>query len=74
MKLASQHNYPSKAILSVICYGYFCPEDINNKKNNFALVFGGDAVVGIFQFIFKAGFWLIIALLVLFIIGFQLYG
>ena len=39
-----------------------------------ALVFGGDAVAGIFQFILKAGFWLIIALLVLFIIGFQLYG
>ena len=39
-----------------------------------ALVFGGEAVAGIFQFIFKAGFWLIIALLVLFIIGFQLYG
>ena len=32
MKLASQHNYPSKAILSAICYGYLCPEDINNEK------------------------------------------
>ena len=35
-----------------------------------ALVFGGDAVAGIFQFILKAGFFIIIALLVLFIIGF----
>ncbi len=39
-----------------------------------ALVFGGDAVAGIFQFILKAGFFIIIALLVLFIIGFQFYG
>ena len=39
-----------------------------------ALVFGGDAVAGIFQFILKAGFFIIRALLVLFIIGFQLYG
>ncbi len=35
-----------------------------------ALVFGGDAVAGIFQFILKAGFFIIIALLELFIIGF----
>ena len=27
-----------------------------------ALVFGGDAVAGIFQFIFKAGFWLLVAM------------
>jgi|ETN02SMinimDraft_4_1059925.scaffolds.fasta_scaffold359575_2 hypothetical protein len=39
-----------------------------------ALVFGGDVVAGIFQFILKAGFFIIIALLVLFIIGFQFYG
>ena len=39
-----------------------------------ALVFGGDAVAGIFQFVLKAGFWLIIALMVLFFVGFQYYG
>ena len=33
-----------------------------------ALVFGGDVVAGIFQFILKAGFFIIIALLVLFIL------
>ena len=27
-----------------------------------ALVFGGDAVAGIFQFILKAGFWLLVAM------------
>ena len=31
MHLAKQHNYPSKAILSTICYGYFCPTDLNNE-------------------------------------------
>ena len=39
-----------------------------------ALVFGGEAVAGIFQFILKLGFWLIIALLVLFFIGYQYYN
>ena len=39
-----------------------------------ALVFGGDTVAGIFQFILKAGFWLIIVLMVLLFIGFQYYG
>jgi hypothetical protein len=37
-----------------------------------ALVFGGEAVAGIFQFILKLGFWLIIALLVLLFIGYQI--
>ena len=31
MHLAKQHNYPSKAILSTFCYGYFCPTDLNNE-------------------------------------------
>ena len=30
MHLAKKHNYPTKVILSVICYGYFCPSDIMN--------------------------------------------
>ena len=30
-----------------------------------ALVFGGDAVAGIFQFILKAGFWLLVSMIAL---------
>ena len=39
-----------------------------------AIVFGGEAVAGIFQFILKIGFWLIIALLVLFFIAYQYHN
>ena len=31
LQLARQHNYPSKALLSLFCYGYFCPTDLNNE-------------------------------------------
>ena len=31
LQLARQHNYPSKALLSLFCYGYFCPRDLNNE-------------------------------------------
>ena len=39
-----------------------------------ALIFGGDSIISIFQFILKLGFWLIILLLVLFFIGYQYYN
>ena len=39
-----------------------------------ALVFGGDAVAGIFQFILKAGFWLMVAMMIFFFIGLQYFG
>lgn len=32
LQLAKKHNFPTKAILSLFCYGYFCPSDINIKK------------------------------------------
>ena len=31
MNLAKKHHYPSKALLSLFCYGYFCPRDLNNE-------------------------------------------
>ena len=39
-----------------------------------AIVFGGDAVVGIFLFIFTAGFWLLAIMITLFFIGLGYYG
>jgi hypothetical protein len=34
-----------------------------------AIVFGGGAVLGIFQIIFTAGFWLLVIIITLFIFG-----
>ena len=31
LQIAKQHNYPTKALLSLFCYGYFCPTDLNNE-------------------------------------------
>ena len=31
LQIAKQHNYPTKALLSLFCYGYFCPRDLNNE-------------------------------------------
>ena len=31
LQIAKKHNYPSKALLSVFCYSYFCPTDLNNE-------------------------------------------
>ena len=31
LQIAGKHNYPSKALLSVFCYSYFCPTDLNNE-------------------------------------------
>ena len=31
LQIAKKHNYPSKALLSLFCYGYFCPRDLNNE-------------------------------------------
>ena len=28
LEIAKHHNFPSKALLSTMCYGYFCPDDI----------------------------------------------
>ena len=39
-----------------------------------AIVFGGDAVVGIFQIIFTAAFWLLAIMITLFIFGLGYYG
>ena len=39
-----------------------------------AIVFGGDVVVGIFQIIFTAAFWLLVIMISLFFIGFGYYG
>ena len=31
LQIAKKHNYPSKALLSVFCYSYFCPTDLNHE-------------------------------------------
>ena len=31
LQIAGKHNYPSKALLSVFCYSYFCPTDLNHE-------------------------------------------
>jgi len=31
LKIAKRHNYPSKALLSVFCYSYFSPSDLNHE-------------------------------------------
>ena len=31
LQIAKKHNYPSKALLSVFCYSYFCPTDLNQE-------------------------------------------
>ena len=31
LHIAGKHNYPSKALLSVFCYSYFCPTDLNHE-------------------------------------------
>ena len=31
LQIAKKHNYPSKALLSVYCYSYFCPTDLNHE-------------------------------------------
>ena len=31
MNLAKKHHYPDKALLSLFCYSYFCPTDLNNE-------------------------------------------
>ena len=31
LQIAQKHNYPSKALLSVFCYSYFCPTDLNHE-------------------------------------------
>ena len=28
LEIAKHHNYPSKALLSTMCYGYFCTDDV----------------------------------------------
>ncbi len=35
LQIAKKHNYPSKALLSVFCYGYFCPSDLNHEIKPF---------------------------------------
>ncbi len=35
MHLAKQHNYPSKVLLSLFSYSYFCPSDLNNEIKPF---------------------------------------
>ena len=32
LQLAKKHNFPTKAILSMFCYSYFCPSDITFEK------------------------------------------
>ena len=39
-----------------------------------AIIYGGGAVVGIFQFIFTVGFWLLAIMFTLFFIGLGYYG
>ena len=34
LQLAKKHNFPTKALLSLICYDYFCPSDIQEAKKN----------------------------------------
>ena len=31
LQLTRQHNYPTKSLLSLFCYGYFCPSDLNHE-------------------------------------------
>ena len=31
LQIAKKHNYPTKALLSLFCYSYFCPNDLNNE-------------------------------------------
>ena len=31
LQIAQKHNYPSKALLSVFCYSYFSPSDLNHE-------------------------------------------
>ena len=31
MNLAKKHHYPDKVLLSLFCYSYFCPTDLNNE-------------------------------------------
>ena len=28
LEIAKHHNFPSKALLSTMCYSYFCPDDV----------------------------------------------
>ena len=31
LQIAKKHNYPTKALLSLFCYSYFCPTDLNHE-------------------------------------------
>ena len=31
LQIAKKHHYPSKALLSLFCYSYFCPTDLNHE-------------------------------------------